>query len=685
MNRVQNDGSASLGVILKLKKNRVIVMTEKLDFIELYRKPGMIRGQKVYFTSFDLCESSLWLFNYKKVLKFVSAAASVAAIFVMLFVGYKFLFPVNEYAYVDIDINPSVEMTIDKYENVLKAQALNSDGQTLLDAVKVKNTELVDAVSLLLNKSKEIGFINSGNNKIILTTSVNSDKASQSESENIETIISSLKEVADKSGVESQIIEVSPEDRKEAIETGISMGKYYLYSKAKDEGINITIEEVKNSSVSTLLTKVDLLDNTDKLQTQNPSNDPTPEPIAKPTSTQVIENTPIVTIAPPVVTIKPTYTADAIITPTPSLIPEFTPSPTTTNVTRPSVTSYRTIAPDRTTPSPKPVVSVTATPSMWPNTVISHKPFPVITPTKTPKPKFTATKTSKPRVTATKSPTPRPITTIAKPTVTVTTSVPINTPVKKTPIPTIVSTPTPIITIMPTITSSQTSTPTNKPTPVPTIAPTPTPTPTSTSTSTTAPTHTPTPIPTLTAMPTYTPKTTLTPTLTPSPTPTTVPTATPTEKISMKLGMYNEERADEAKEIHPRFKLINNGNTPIKLSSIKIRYYYTIDIEDKQQKFYCDWSDVGRNNVTGKLVKMSSSEKNADYYLEIGFDSTESIEPGSNIEIACRLGPDNSIGDGSEFYNQLNDYSFNGTAGDFISWDKATVFVSDFLLWGTEP
>ncbi len=675
MSRVQNDGSASLGVILKLKKNRVIVMTEKLDFIELYRKPGMIRGQRVYFTSFDLCQSSLWVFNYKKVIKFASAAASVAAIFVMLFVGYRFLFPVNEYAYVDIDINPSVEMTIDKDENVLKAQALNSDGQTLLDAVKVKNTELVDAVSLLLNKSKEIGFINSDNNKVILTTSVNSDKVSQSKSKNLETIISSLKEVADKSGVESQIIEVSPEDRKEAMETGISMGKYYLYNKAKDEGINITIEEVKSSSVSTLLSKVALLDNTDKLQTQTPSTDPTPEPIAKPTSTQVIENTPFVTVTPPVVTAKPTYALDSIITPTPSLMPEFTPSPTATNVTIPSVTSYRTIAPERSTPSPKPVASVTATPSTWPNTVISHQPFPVVTPTKTPKPRVTAAKTSTPRVTATKSPTPRPIATIAKPTETVPTSVPINTPVKKTPTPTIVSTPTPIKTIMPTITSSQPSTPTGKPTPVPTIAFTPTSTP--------LPTHTPTP--TLTAAPTYTPKTTIAPTLTPSPTPTTVPTATPTEKISMKLGMYNEERADKAKEIHPRFKLINNGNTPIKLSSIKIRYYYTIDIEDKQQKFYCDWADIGKNNVTGELVNMSSSGKNADYYLEIGFDSTESLEPGSNIEIACRLGPDNSIGDGSEFYNQLNDYSFNGTAGDFISWDKATVFVSDFLLWGTEP
>jgi hypothetical protein len=261
--------------------------------------------------------------------------------------------------------------------------------------------------------------------------------------------------------------------------------------------------------------------------------------------------------------------------------------------------------------------------------------------------------------------------------------------VKKTPTPTIVSTPTPITTIMPTITSSQLPTPTDKPTPVPTIKSTPTSVPTHTPTPTQTPISTPTatltPTPTPTVTPTYTPKSTPTPTLTPTPPTTTIPTATPTGVISMKLGMYNEERASNAKEIHPRFKLINNGNTAIKLSNIRIRYYYTIDIEDKHQKFYCDWSDIGRDNVTGKFVKMNSSENDADYYLEIGFDSTESLEPGSNIEIACRIGPDNTIGDGSEFYNQLNDYSFNGTARDFVSWDKVTVFVSSFILWGDEP
>jgi len=82
---------------------------------------------------------------------------------------------------------------------------------------------------------------------------------------------------------------------------------------------------------------------------------------------------------------------------------------------------------------------------------------------------------------------------------------------------------------------------------------------------------------------------------------------------------------------------------------------------------------------------MNTGRNDADHYLEIGFDTDESLEPGSNIEIICRIGPDNTIGDGNIFYNQLNDYSFNNSAGNFVNWDKVTVYISGNLVWGTEP
>lgn len=540
LNKVQNNELASLGVILKLKNNRVIVMTEKLDFVELNLKPGMIRGQKVSFTPSDLYNSNFKSSRYSNIIKPVSVVASVAAVFAFLFIGYAALFSTNEFAYVDIDINPSVEMAIDKNENVLKAKALNSDGQVLLDTVKLKNIELSDAVTLLLDKSKEIGFIHT-NNKVLLSTSINSKTVSDSDIKKIDTMVSSLKEIADKSGVDSKIIKLSPEDRKEALETGLSMGKYYIYNKAKYEGISLDVEDVKNASVESLLSKVAVMD-TDNIHPENQAANGSTAPIITPTSavasTETDNNNPSRTAST-------AYTPDlfsayatpaAMFGPTPTHMPDFTPSATDLTNKTASVTS-------------------------------SH----IMTPS--------------------------------------------------------ISTSSSIHTTIPTYTHS----PSSKP-----IIP-------------------------------------------------ATPSLKPTDKVSVKLSMFNEIKSSQTKEVQPRFKLTNNSDTPIDLSKIKIRYYYTIDIDGKYQECYCDWSNIGTNHITKKIVKMSSNDENADHYLEVGFTNTDSLEPQDSVELVCRFGPDYEVGDVNEVYNQLNDYSFNGTTNNFASWDKATVYFSGSLIWGSEP
>ena len=100
-----------------------------------------------------------------------------------------------------------------------------------------------------------------------------------------------------------------------------------------------------------------------------------------------------------------------------------------------------------------------------------------------------------------------------------------------TPVPTVIPTATPMLvpTATPTLVPTATSTPV--PTATPTLVPTATPTPVPTATPTPVPTATPTPVPTATPTPvptvTPTPVPTVTPTPVPTATPTPVPTATP--------------------------------------------------------------------------------------------------------------------------------------------------------------
>ncbi|NLD50446.1 MAG: hypothetical protein GX660_25170 [Clostridiaceae bacterium] len=212
-----------------------------------------------------------------------------------------------------------------------------------------------------------------------------------------------------------------------------------------------------------------------------------------------------------------------------------------------------------------------------------------------------------------------------------------------------------------------------------------TPEPSSASGPATTPTIPSTPSPTFTrkATPTVTPK--LLPTATrkaaSTPTPKNTPVKSTPVKSSGKLTLQymSGNSANTTNSIVSKFKLSNESNSTISLSDVKIRYYYSIDT-DAPQSFNCDWSSVGNSNVTGKFKKMSSPKKNADHYLEIGFNSNAGeIKPGESAEVQTRF----SKQDWKD-YVQSNDYSFKSSSS-YTNWNKVVLIVSQDLVYGSEP
>ena len=151
-------------------------------------------------------------------------------------------------------------------------------------------------------------------------------------------------------------------------------------------------------------------------------------------------------------------------------------------------------------------------------------------------------------------------------------------------------------------------------------------------------------------------------------------------KGSIKIQMFNGTTSAQNNSLSPKFKISNNGTTSVKLSDVKIRYYYTINGE-VDQNFWCDWSTVGSSNITGTFVKMSAAKTDADYYLEIGFTSEAgNLAAGESVEIQVRVTKSNWTN-----YTQTDDYSFEGSSMSYVDWPKVTGFISGSLKWGIEP
>lgn len=159
-----------------------------------------------------------------------------------------------------------------------------------------------------------------------------------------------------------------------------------------------------------------------------------------------------------------------------------------------------------------------------------------------------------------------------------------------------------------------------------------------------------------------------------------VDSSTPVPAGDLTIQAFNGNTTASTNGISPKFKIINNGDSAIQLSDVKLRYYYTIDGE-KAQNFWCDWASIGSVNVTGKFVKLETPVAGADYVLEIGFTSSAgALNPGQSAEIQARF----SKTDWSN-YNQADDYSFKASSNQFVNNEQVTGYMNDQLVWGIEP
>jgi hypothetical protein len=147
------------------------------------------------------------------------------------------------------------------------------------------------------------------------------------------------------------------------------------------------------------------------------------------------------------------------------------------------------------------------------------------------------------------------------------------------------------------------------------------------------------------------------------------------------LEYYCAAASPMTQQIQPQFEIQNNGSSPVLLSSLTIRYFYTKDGSlSSDQNFVCDYAQIGAGNVSA--VFNTTTGTNADEYLELHLAAgAGTLAAGANSgPIQARV-----YGNGYPTFDQTNDYSFDPTKTTFAPWTKVTLYQNGTLVWGTEP
>ena len=148
---------------------------------------------------------------------------------------------------IGFDVNPSVELKVNKNERVIDVDALNKDGEVILKDMDFENVDLDVVVNALIGSMVKNGFLTVDENSILVSVkSNNSDKEVELKNNITKEVNSILKSVSIDGSILSQTLDDNKKIEKLADKYDISIGKAKLVSDVVDSGLTNSKGEVYN-------------------------------------------------------------------------------------------------------------------------------------------------------------------------------------------------------------------------------------------------------------------------------------------------------------------------------------------------------------------------------------------------------------------------------------------------------
>ncbi|MEA5093902.1 MAG: anti-sigma factor domain-containing protein [Sedimentibacter saalensis] len=226
------------GIVIEINNNQAAVLSDNGAVVRIKNK-NYETGQVVRMK--------------ENKMNFIKKAGSIAAVLAVTAAGsFAYALPAT---YVSLDVNPSIEYTVNTFGRVLSVKAVNDDGEVITTELDVKNVNISKAVKVTIDKLREGGYITDDEDAgIVITISGKNDEKAEELAEKLEE---ETKEYVEEIGetAEVEVEAVGKERVEEARSLGVTPGKLNLVQKLvkSTEGVEgaeeIDMEEWLDKSV----------------------------------------------------------------------------------------------------------------------------------------------------------------------------------------------------------------------------------------------------------------------------------------------------------------------------------------------------------------------------------------------------------------------------------------------------
>ncbi|AND39112.1 anti-sigma factor domain-containing protein [Cytobacillus oceanisediminis] len=233
------------GIIMEINERFLTLLTPEGEFLRARKQDGAYTlGQEIEFFPIELKNgkksSPLTIFNLFK------GKGLMAAAFALMLAIVSFLpFLQNDevYAYMSIDVNPSIELGVNQKYQVVKLVPYNEEGELIIQNIKKwEKNSIHDVADKILLQIKKQGYFKE--NKEVVIAAVYTEQSKEAD-KRIQKELADIKQAAQKEQLEVTLLEASEEEREAAIEKGLSPG-LYKENKIKADADKIEMPEPAN-------------------------------------------------------------------------------------------------------------------------------------------------------------------------------------------------------------------------------------------------------------------------------------------------------------------------------------------------------------------------------------------------------------------------------------------------------
>jgi len=177
---------------------------------------------------------------------------SVAAAFMIFIISmlYTQIGVNTAAAYVNLDMKPSVQLTVDKNGYIQDAIGLNTEGKNLTKSISVNDNDIYTGVQKIIRRANSLGYLTPSQSEenILVMTSVVQLKNTSKPLINEQQLKSLIDQELVSNGMSGYIVMngASKEQWQQAKNSGYTINEYMFIEHAKENGIDIQHDQFNN-------------------------------------------------------------------------------------------------------------------------------------------------------------------------------------------------------------------------------------------------------------------------------------------------------------------------------------------------------------------------------------------------------------------------------------------------------